>query len=120
MVSDEARELSWPVEGTWDRMDKDCLTVKDFARRKAMSVPTVRRLIKAGVLPHYQVGGRKHLILIPRDALERAAVHATSAEAPRDEIQASPAGIPPRSQPRWMRWRPGGSGSGSARMLTDG
>jgi excisionase family DNA binding protein len=86
--------------------ETDFVTVAEFARQTGLSERTIRRGVQDGSLPHAQLGGRWHRILIPADALERVLVPAKPPAAPHGEGQSSRisrTGGARQTTPRWMR-----------------
>jgi hypothetical protein len=81
------------------------LSPKQFSELSGLSLATVHRYLRCGRLPYTQLGGRRHRILIPFDALDQ--VHKQMAEGPplRAEAADRPSRQGPRSgpTPRWMR-----------------
>jgi excisionase family DNA binding protein len=82
------------------------LTIEELAAATTLSVSTIRRLLKRGVIVGHQPGGRRCRIMFPPDAIERATGAEKQAEAePAPGV--SPPGAtksPPRGpQPKWLQ-----------------
>jgi hypothetical protein len=88
------------------------LSLAEFSALSGLSVTTLRRRIKDGSLPYRQLGGRRHRLLIPRDALETLNQPVDSScgpcqpdeerNGPTQHISAAPHELPgPR--PRWTQ-----------------
>jgi hypothetical protein len=80
------------------------LSPKQFSRLGGLSLATVHRYLRQGFLPFLQPGGRRHRILIPRQALELLPVLLTGHVA---SLAPDDAGVPcstprlPGPAPRW-------------------
>ena len=61
------------------------LTIPEFARHTTLSESTVRRRIREGTIPVHQPGGKRHRILIDRNALRYASSSPTDADCPPAE-----------------------------------
>ena len=85
--------------------DRPLLSIQEFSALSGLSAVTVRRRLRAGLLPFTQLGGRKHRILIPAAAL--LAMQPSAAERPPNPperpAEPSPKTPPPGPKPRWMR-----------------
>ena len=82
------------------------LTIEELSATTTLSVSTIRRLVKKGVIVAHQPGGPRHRIMFPPDAIEQAARVAKSPEAesvpnaPRPGSAERPQRGP---QPKWSR-----------------
>ena len=88
--------------------DKDWLTPKQFAGYSTLSLPTVRRRLKANQLPHVQLGGFRCRILIHKSALAQLSSDKLNnpSNAPPNVAPASqPDKELPGPLPRWKRRR---------------
>ena len=82
------------------------LTIDELSKATTLSVSTIRRLVKKGAIVSYQLGGPRHRIMFPTDAIEQAT---KSAEPP--DAQSAPnnsrSGAMDRPlrgpQPKWLR-----------------
>jgi hypothetical protein len=84
---------------------KNYCSPAEFSRRSGLSVATVRRYLRRGLLPHVQPGGRRHRILIRCDAAEQfrhppAAQPRAEADPPDAPSKPTPLSGP---VPRWLR-----------------
>lgn len=87
---------------------KNYCSPTEFSQRSGLSVVTVRRYLRSGLLPFVQLGGRRHRILIPCDAIERfrqppAAEPRVGADPSSEPSKATPLSGP---VPRWLRDHP--------------
>lgn len=86
--------MSEPPPSEW-------LSPQDFAQLAGLSLSTVRRRIHDGTLPHWQPGGKRTAVRIPRGALSVSPPDSSSASA------LSPTNAPPKSRtgqrPRWLQ-----------------
>lgn len=87
---------------------KNYCSPTEFSQRSGLSVVTVRRYLRSGLLPFVQLGGRRHRILIPSDAIEQfrlppAAEPRAVAEPSSEPLKSTPLSGP---EPRWLRDRP--------------
>jgi len=78
---------------------------QEFSERSGLSLATVHRYLRSGKLPFVQLGGRRHRVLIPCDALDlllKPSVNEKPAEPTFNKRSDNP---PPMSgpQPRWLR-----------------
>jgi len=55
------------------------LTIEELSQRSRLSVSTLNRLKKAGLIPFFQPGGKGTRVTFPPDAIERACA-ATAAD----------------------------------------
>lgn len=89
----------------------EALSPKEFTQLSSLSLSTVRRYVRDGVLPSLQPGGRRCRVLIPRAALAQFAPKLqTKAEAPQPVLAASSSGKPqfnelPGPRPRWQNFQ---------------
>jgi hypothetical protein len=60
------------------------ITDKELAKRSGVSLATIHRLKKAGLIPFFQPGGKGCVLRFPPDALERHAARKDEL-APKDE-----------------------------------
>lgn len=85
--------------------DRDELSPEEFANRSGLSVSTVRRYIKAGVLPHTQPRGYRGRILVPANAL--AIIRDQSVNRVPNDPESPPSQPAPRLRaaalPKWMQ-----------------
>lgn len=81
---------------------------KEFSRLSGLSIVTVRRYLRSGLLPFVQLGGRRHRILIPCDALGRFRHPPTDQPQPKTELKGEVSKSTPLSgpMPRWLRDHP--------------
>ena len=82
------------------------LTIEELSAETRLSVSTLRRLTKKGLIVGYQPGGPRHRIVFPPDAIESAAKVATTpaAEVAAKPTRSGPTGRPQRGpQPKWFR-----------------
>lgn len=82
------------------------LTIEELAAATTLSVSTIRRLVKQGVIVAHQPGGPRHRIVFPPDAIEQVAKSAKPPEA--ESVPSAPpsgcAGRPQRGPPpKWSR-----------------
>src|SRR5262245_37496200 len=84
----------------------------EYGRRMGLSLPTVRRYIKAGRIPVIQPGGKRCRVLIPVSALHSQSASAIeTVEVPPEEPQRSPDVPDPRATrpsgptPQWLKRR---------------
>lgn len=96
-----------PPDTASELSSKDLLSPQEFASFTGMSLATVHRYLKAGTLPKIQVGGKRHRVLIPLNALQHVTagcdkkpVFETS-DSPKPETPTAKA--PRRGRPpRWL------------------
>lgn len=82
----------------------DHLTVKEFSRRSGCSVATVWRRIKDGSLRHKQLGGPRHRVFIPRDALEPSQPTPPTDDPLATEVNTQTSEMPlPGPKPGWRK-----------------
>ncbi|OWK39761.1 helix-turn-helix domain-containing protein [Fimbriiglobus ruber] len=83
---------------------KNYCSPTEFSRRSGLSVVTVRRYLRSGLLPFVQLGGRRHCILIPCDAIERFQLPSTAQPSAEADPSSKPSKSAPLSGPvpRWL------------------
>ena len=94
-----------------DPTTSEFLSPKEFAGRSGLSLSTVHRRLAADDIPHLQLGGRRHRLLIPCAALTAAITTHQQPEAGTCSSSAHPethTGIAAPShlsgrRPRWKR-----------------
>lgn len=85
---------------------RDHCSPKEFSQRSGLSLATIHRYLRIGRLPFVQLGGRRHRVLIPCDALDCVLKPETREPAPQSSKAAKPHDNPPPvsgPQPRWLR-----------------
>ena len=84
------------------------VTVEEAATILDLSISTIRRRVRDGSLPSLQLGGRGHLLRIPREAMMMLTLHEPEASTQPPEPAKQPvdatdqANRLPGPQPRWM------------------
>lgn len=81
---------------------------KEFSLRSGLSLATIYRHLRNGSLPFVQLGGFRHRILIPCDALDQIR-QATTVELPSipEGVAESPKFAPLSGpKPQWLKWLP--------------
>ena len=93
---------------TREMVEIEYLTLQEFQQRlpKRLSLPTLRRYIKAGKLPYVQVGGKGCKILVPANALTLFLRNCVNTEPSPSipqpaKIQSKP--TRPARRPDWLR-----------------
>ena len=82
------------------------LSIEDLSAETGLSVSTLRRLVKRGVLVAHQPGGPRHRLVFAQDAIERAsaATRPVGSTATPTTPPPTPTAHPQRGpQPRWCR-----------------
>ena len=78
------------------------LTINELSQRSRLSVSTLNRLKKAGLIPFFQPGGKGSRVTFPADAIERACADTADAQT----VPAAPIAALPRKlsgpPPKWM------------------
>jgi excisionase family DNA binding protein len=87
-----------PSDGDRSVVARNYLTIEELSLRTTLSVSTLRRLFKRGLIVGYQPGGPRTRILFPNDAVERAATVGATSETETEFTKAPPRG--PR--PKWQ------------------
>lgn len=84
------------------------LTIPELAAATGMSVSTIGRLKKRGLLPFFQPGGPRSRVLFPADAVEQACLHGRLPEdSPGVDDAAADETAPKRGpRPRWLGGTP--------------
>ncbi len=77
------------------------LTLRELHLKSGISVVTLRRYIKRGLLPFIQLGPC-HLIRVPTDALEVLQAGRHGADAPSDTKRVKAKRPIPGPEPRWQ------------------
>ncbi len=78
------------------------LTIEELSQRSRLSVSTLNRLKKAGLIPFFQPGGKGTRVTFSPDAIERAcAATAAGQSVPAAQVSASPKKLSGPS-PKWL------------------
>jgi excisionase family DNA binding protein len=80
------------------------LTTVELSEVTGISVSTIQRLRRKGVLPFYQPGGPRTRIVFPPDAIEQAteANHKVTGLPPNDTVAASSENPQRGPRPKWQ------------------
>jgi hypothetical protein len=78
------------------------LNINELSHRSRLSVSTLNRLKKAGLIPFFQPGGKGSRVTFPPDAIELACAATASDQAVLAQVPASPKKLSGPS-PKWLQ-----------------
>lgn len=84
---------------------RDHYSPKEFSERSGLSLATIHRYLRSGKLPFVQLGGRRHRLLIPWDALQLLLTPSAVETPAKQKVHKPMDSSQPLSgpQPRWLR-----------------
>lgn len=109
MTDPRRPQAAVPAPRSQDRAGREraarYLTIEELAAATTLSISTLRRLVKKGVIVGHQPGGPRHRIVFARDAIEQVVDAAQPSGAPPTNVPRSDGTPRPRRgpQPKWFQ-----------------